>query len=191
MLQHQFKAQLEQSQSKVRDLGAILNEEKASIDAACDKLLAKAKRGKASQDEIAYLGKRVEALHGYHRAIEAEKDRQIELLDKAERGELEKMHGLLSYAIASGQVSAEAQLLHGSLADFLSAKNDADRQAAKRSVHLCLEHGTLTKCDKKPDTAELDEFEFISDPEDASAYFRQHKDVINAQMDARRNSNIN
>ena len=122
-----------------------------------------------AEDEIAYLGKRVEALHGYHRAIEAEKDRQIELLDKAERGELEKMHGLLSYAIASGQVSAEAQLLHGSLADFLSAKNDADRQAAKRSVHLCLEHGTLTKCDKKPDTAELDEFEFISDPEDASA----------------------
>jgi hypothetical protein len=37
----------------------------------------------------------------------------------------------------------------------------------------------------------LTEFESIQDPESATAYFRQHKDAINSELDARRSSENN
>ena len=82
------------------------------------------------------------------------------------------MHGLLAYGLANGGLGAEARVLHASLDDFRNVKTEADRNAAERSVNLCLKHGSLTKV-SKPDTAILDEYERL-ESEDASAFHRKH-----------------
>jgi hypothetical protein len=72
------------------------------------------------------------------------------------------------------------------LDDFLNAKTEADRNAAERSVNLCLKHGSLTKV-SKPDTAILDEYERL-ESEDASAFHRKRQPEILAQLQQRQDS---
>lgn len=186
-------SQLEQSRANLAKLQADLDAEQASVFEASKKYERGQRSGKVSKElvsEGAYLAKRMKALKSrYGTVIDAQKA-HLALQKQAIYGQLEKQHGLLSYAIANGGVSAELQLLHGCLADYLNAKSDADRASANRSIKLCWEHSTLPKVGggEKPDTAILDEYEDISDPEDASFYYRQHKDVILAQQQARINA---
>ena len=190
--------QIEQSEAKLRKLQTSLDEEQASVSKAAKKYEANQRRGKVTKElvsEGAYLAKRMAALKERYQNVIAAQEAHLALQEQAIHHQLEKQHGLLSYAIASGEVSAEMQLLHGSLSDYLNAKSDIDRARAKRDVDLCWEHSTLPKLGKKsssPDTAILDEYEALAD-EDATAFFREHKDVIQSQLQARmdsRNPNI-
>lgn len=185
--------QIEQSEAKLRKLQASLDEEQASVFAAEKKYQGNLKRGKATDSEGAYLAKRMGALKERYQNVIAAQEAHLDLQKQAIHHQLEKQHGLLSYAIASGEVSAEMQLLHGSLADYLNAKNDIDRARAKKDVDLCWEHSTLPKLGEKssaPDTAILDQYERLED-EDATAFYKENQTAILAQMDARRASQNN
>jgi len=113
-------------------------------------------------------------------------DKHIELQNAAIRHELEQMHGLLAYGLANSGLGAEARMLHASLDDFLTAKNDPDRDAAERSVNLCLKHGSLTKVGK-PDTSVLDQYEAL-EGEESSRFYRKNEATIKSQLQARINA---
>jgi hypothetical protein len=178
-----LKAEIEQSAAKLREMRANLASEKTDILSSCDKLQANSRRGKLKSGETAYLGKRVDALEKQYQDVLAAHDKHIELQNAAIRHEFEQMHGLLAYGLANSGLSAEARMLHASLDDFLNAKTDADRNAAERSVNLCLEHGKLTKVGK-PDTAILDAYEAL-EGEDATAFYRANEATIKSQLQAR------
>ena len=119
----------------------------------------------------------------------AEQEAHLDLLNQDIKGGFEKMHGLLSYALVTGGLSTEAALLHDSLSDFLNAKSASDRDATSRSVVLYLEHGNCFGVDPKaPDTAVLNEYERIADPERSSAFYRRHRDEIHSQLRARKDA---
>ena len=185
-------SQLEQGRANLAKLQADLDAEQASVSEAEKKYEANQRRGKVTKQLVsdgAYLAKRMKALQERYQNVIDAQNKHLALQKQAIHGSLELQHGLLSYAIANGGVSPELQLLHGCLSDYLDAKSDADRASAKRSISLCWTHSTLPQVGAKAATPILDEYESISDPEDASAYYRQHKNVINAQLDARRSSN--
>src|SRR6476620_5872756 len=159
-----LKSELEQSAAKLREMRANLASEKTDVLSSCDKLQASSRRGKLKPGETAYLGKRVDGLKKQYQDLVAAQDKHIELQNAAIRHELEQMHGLLAYGLANSGLGAEARMLHASLDDFLTAKNDPDRDAAERSVNLCLKHGSLTKVGK-PDTSVLDQYEALEGEE--------------------------
>jgi hypothetical protein len=185
------KASIERSQAKVEDLRHCIEEQKITITAACDKMLEDRRNGKNVSDELAYWQKRSESLKGYYSAVDAELANQKALMDKehsrieeAVREEYAKMRGLTSYTLGTGQGSPELQLLHDSLSDVLDAKSDHDREAAKKTVDLCLKFAKFGN-EAKPDTGVLDEYEAITDPEYSSALYRQHEAAIKAQLQTR------
>ena len=158
-------------------------------------MLADHRAGKKVADEIQYWQKRSESLKGYYNSISAELDHQKELMNKehglleqAVRTEYQAMRGLTSYALGTGQGSPELQLLHDSLGDVLDAKNDSDREDAKKAVALCLKFAKFgNEAKHKPDTAILDEYERLEDG-DATFYYKQHEEAIRAQYQARLDS---
>ena len=183
-------SQLEQDRANLAKLQADLAAEQASVSEAVKKYERGQRSGKVSKQllsEGAYLAKRMAALKSrYETVIDAQKA-HLALQKQAIHGQLEKQHGLLSYGAANGGLSAELQLLHGCLADYLNAKSDADRASAKKSIHLCWEHSTLPRIDGggKPDTAILDEYESITDPECSTAFYKRHQEAIQSQLQAR------
>jgi hypothetical protein len=181
-----LKSELEQSAAKLREMRANLASEKTDVLSSCDKLQASSRRGKLKPGETAYLGKRVDGLKKQYQDVLAQQDKHIELQNAAIRHELEMMHGLLAYGLANSGLGAEARVLHASLDDFLNAKTEADRNAAERSVNLCLKHGSLTKVGK-PDTAILDEYEAL-EGEDATAFYKKHEKTIHSQLQARQDA---
>jgi hypothetical protein len=183
-------SQLEQSSANLAKLQADLNTEKAEISAMEKKYHANQRRGKVSKELVsdgAYLATRMKALGDRYRTVIAAQEAHLALQKQAIYGQLEKQHGLLSYGIANGGLSAELQLLHGCLSDFLNGKSDGDREAADRSIKLCWEHSTLPKIGAKVETAILDEYERL-EGEYASFYYRQHKDAIASQLQARQDA---
>ena len=183
-------SQLEEGRANLAKLQADLDAEQASVSEASKKYEANQRRGKVTKQlvsEGAYLAKRMATLKERYQNVIAAQEAHLELQKQAMHHQLEKQHGLLSYGAANGGLSAELQLLHGCLADYLNAKSDADRASANRSIRLCWEHSTLPKVvgGQKPDTVILDEFESIQDPEFASAYYRQHEATIKAQLQVR------
>ena len=181
-------SQLKQSRDKLAQLQAELNEEQASVSEAEKKYERGQRSGRVSKELVsqgAHLALRMKALGDRYRTVIAAQEAHLALQKQAVHGQLEKQHGLLSYAIANGGVSPELQLLHGCLADYLGAKTDADKKAAKRSIDLCWTHSTLPKVGQKVDTATLAELEAITDPEDATAFYRTHEATIKAQYQAR------
>jgi hypothetical protein len=141
------------------------------------------------KDKIARANVLGKSLKLQAEGVIAEQNKLLALQDSAIRDQLEKQHGLLAYGIATSGLGPEAQLLHATIGDYLNAKTDADRDAAKRSASLLWKHGTIIKGEKPgASTSVLDEFEAIADPEHASAYYRQHEATIKAQMDARRDA---
>jgi hypothetical protein len=181
--------QIKQSEARLAELRATLDTEQASVSAASRKYEGNLGRRKPDDSAGAHLAMRMKALKGRYEAFITEQDKHLELQNRAIHDQLEKQHGLLAYALATGDLSPEMQLLHGSLADFLNAKNDADRKAAKRSIDLCWTHSTLPEVGKKVDTAILDEFESIEDPEERSRFYREHTATIASQLQARQDSN--
>jgi hypothetical protein len=189
MTQHPIQRQLEQSRANLAKLQADLDAEQASVSEASKKYERGQRSGKVGKQllsEGAYLAKRMEALKERYQNVIAAQEAHLALQKQAIHGKLELQHGLLSYAIANGGVSAELQLLHGCLSDYLNAKTDADKKAAKRSIDLCWEHSTLPEVGgvQKPDTAILDAYEQLED-EDATAFYKMHEATITAQYQAR------
>ena len=172
-------------------LQADLDAEQASVFEAVKKYERGQRSGKASKElvsEGAYLAKRMKALKSRYDTVLAAQKAHLALQKQAIHGQLEKQHGLLSYGAANGGLSAELQLLHGCLADYLNAKSDADRASAKKSIHLCWEHSTLPKVGPKPDTAILDDYERIEDPEESSKFYRENQRAILVQQQARQDA---
>jgi hypothetical protein len=189
-------SQIEQDRTNLAKLQADLDAEQASVSKAVKKYEANQRRGKVTKElvsEGAYLAKRMAALKERYQTIIDAQNKHLAMQKQVIHHRLELQHGLLSYAIANGGVSAELQLLHGCLSDYLNAKTDADRASAKKSIDLCWEHSTLPKLGEKSsavNTPELDEYEAL-EGEDATAYWKQHREILNSQLDARRNSRNN
>jgi hypothetical protein len=187
----QYKASIERSEAKVEDLRKCITEQTRAISVACDKMLADHRNGKKVSDELTYWQKRAESLKGYYKTIDTEHEYQKEQMSKerdrleqAVRAEYEKMRGLTSYALGTGQGSPELQLLHDSLGDVLDAKNGPDREDARKTVDLCLKFAKFGN-EAKLDTGILDEYESIADPEHSSAFYKQHEATIKAQYQLR------
>ncbi len=145
-------SQLKQDRANLAKLQADLDAEQASVSEALKKYERGQRSGKVSKQllsEGAYLAKRMKALGERYRTVIDAQNKHLELQKQAIHGQLEKQHGLLSYGAANGGLSAELQLLHGCLADYLNAKSDADRASAKRSIRLCWEHSTLPEVGEK------------------------------------------
>jgi hypothetical protein len=174
MSQIRLLNQISQSECSLRDRTAAYETAAKSITSALKKLQAKAKKGTATQGEVDYMKKRCEAREKMADEVISEMNKHLDLLNQGIRGGFERMHGLLSYCAATGGLSVEAALLYGSLDDYLKAQSVSDRDAASRAVELCLEHGNPfgdPGGGKAPDTAILDRYESIQDPEQAASYY--------------------
>ena len=186
--------QIKQSQANLDKLQAELDEEKASVFEASKKYERGARSDKATKQflsEGAHLALRMKALGERYRTVIDAQKAHLALQRQALHGKLERQHGLLSYAIANGGVSTELQLLHSCLSDYLNAKTDSDKKAAKRSIDLCWEHSTLPEVGAKAlDTDTLDTYEALEGA-DATFYYKQNQEAILAQMEASRNSQNN
>ena len=133
--------QIKQSEARLAELKADLDAERTSVSAAEKKYERGQRSGKVSKQlvsEGAHLALRMKALGDRYRTVIDAQKAHLALQKQAVDGQLEKQHGLLSFAIANGGVSTELQLLHSCLSDYLNAKSDADKKAAKRSIRLLL-----------------------------------------------------
>ena len=192
----QYKANLERSQAKVEDLKTCIEAQRLQIAQACDKMLADHRAGKPVADELAYWQKRSDSLRSYYGSITAELDHQKDLMNKehdraeqALRAEYQKMRGLTSYGLSTGQATPELQLLHDSLGDLLDAKNDPDREDARKTVDLCLKFAKFGNEVEQPDNSILGQYESIGDPADSTAFYREHGAEIQRQFQARLDNN--
>jgi hypothetical protein len=113
-----------------------------------------------------------------------EKRKHVALLKDELRGSFEKMQGLLSYGISTGGLTPDLQLLYDILGDVLSAKDDGDREAAERSVFLCLEHGRFGQEAVQTDDDEriLAKFESMPDGEERTCFYNRNRDQIHAGL---------
>jgi hypothetical protein len=189
--QSKYMAGVERSEERIRDLGRCIEEQRSAISEACDRMFADRRAGKNVTDEIAFWQTKVKQLKGFCDALVAEKDNQTALLkQEGERLDGEILHqyrlmrGLTSYGIANGMGTPDLQLLHASLDDVLNAKTDSDRVAAKKTADLVFQYGKFGN-EAKSDTAILDEYESIEDPEYSSAFYKQHEATIKAQYQLR------
>ena len=195
MISPQYKASLERSEAKIADLQGCIEKQKTELAAACDKMLRDHKKGKNVSDELAYWQKRAPQIKGYCDAIIAEKRVQIELqkkelarIDEERQRQYQLMRGITSYALGTGQGDVDLQLLHDSLGDVLDAKNDIDRQEARKTTDLVLKYGRFgNEREAKPDTRLIDEFERL-EGEAASEFYRAHEEEIKAELQARYNA---
>jgi hypothetical protein len=149
---------------------------------------------KAFKGRKQYLQMKVEAVETAYDEVLAIKDDIVALkceeLDEEQRGAFERMRGLLSYGIATGQTNPDCRLLYDSLGDYLDAKTDGDRRAAHRAIDLIFQHGNLG--DRRDKVAGADEeitrqFESMEAGESRSAFYNEHVDAIRRAYDARKN----
>lgn len=137
---------------------------------------------------------KVEALETGLEQFRAQQQKQLNLLDEVPHETHTRMHGLLAYALATGDLSPDATLLFNTLGDLLEAKTDNDRAAGRKAVSLILDHGDVFG-DKNDgavtgDDELLRRFEMISDPEERSAFYNQNRAEIHRGFEARKNNNL-
>jgi hypothetical protein len=111
-----------------------------------------------------------------------------------DRDYYQRMHGLLSYGIATGRTNPDYRLLYDSLGDYLGARSGSDRAAAKKAVNLCLAHGNFDSTDREAvgddiDDRILTQFESISDSEEQSRFYTRHRAEIHRAFQARKSNN--
>jgi hypothetical protein len=171
---------------KAREMALKAKEDLANGNAP--KNLASVLKGKKQ-----FLQMKLQAVLEARDAAVAAKDSLVGLhsegLHEEQRGLFERMHGLLSYGIATGQSTPDCQLLFDTLGDYLEAKTDGDRKAAHRAVDLIFQHGNLG--DKRSETAAGDrilaQLDEIRDPEEQSRIYAQHRDEIHQAFDRKPN----
>ena len=187
------------SELKLRQARAALQEKRDALEkerASIKKEVRKAKAIKDSaqrKDKIRFLDLKAPALENAYKEVLAAQDILISILNEDLRGRFEKMRGLVSFAIATGSATPDARLLFDSLADYLDAKSESDRNAAHRAVNLCLAHGNFDSTEREPgadDIADriLAQFEAISDPAEQNRFYAKHKNEIVAALEARKNN---
>jgi hypothetical protein len=175
----QIQAKIQEGEAKLRDMQAALKKERTAIKVAIGNLKTKAKPDKG---KVEFLEKRIDSYGKQGDELIAAKNQQIALLNEALTDKYEKMHGLLSYALANCGISGEAKLLHDSLGDFINAKNERDRNDAGRTISLCFEHGNMFA--DKPDVGILEGFESL-EGEQAAIFYKKHQAEITKQQQAR------
>ena len=117
-------------------------------------------------------------------------------IDTADAKSVQDIRGLCAYAEGTGQADAGIRYLLEECKAFDRAEGDFK---LRRALHTQIVDvlGSVTDAVEKakgivrPDTSVLAQFESIQDPADASFYFRQHKDVIQSQLQARIDSQNN
>jgi hypothetical protein len=134
-----------------------------------------------------FLQIKLKALENAHAEVMAANAKLRDLLNEDIRGFDERMHGLLSYGIAMGRTNPNCRVLYDSLGDYLGAKFESDRMAAKKAVNLCLAHGNFdsTEDESIADDEVLRRLEAISDPGDRSRFYSKHQKEILAAFETR------
>jgi len=134
---------------------------------------------------------KVQALEGEVEQFRAQTKKQHANLNQVVHERHERMHGLLAYAMGTGGLNSDGQLLFHTLGDLLQAKSESDRASAERTVNLILEHGDVFG-DKQKATANADDeivrqFEAL-DGEAQTTFYNKHSAAIQRGYDARKNN---
>ena len=187
-----YEANLKRSSGRVLDLKKCLDLQMKQISDAADKLLEDHRAGKNVTDGIAFWRTRLASLKSYHDGINTELDTQRKLMarehtriQQEERGRYEKLRGLTSYALATGQGSPELKLLHDAIGDVLDATADDAREEAKKTVDLVLQFAKFGDERQVDSTPVLNEYESIADPAYATTFFKQNEAEIQRQFQMR------
>lgn len=108
---------------------------------------------------------------------------------------VENYRGLCAYGVAMGKGGAALRYLLEECKAYDDAKGDFKRRKALfaqvTDVIPSVVDAIEGKESSSPDTSILTEYEAITDPEYSTAFYKQHKDVINAQLQARLDSKNN
>jgi hypothetical protein len=94
---------------------------------------------------------KVQALEEEVEQFRAQTKKQHANLDQVVHEKHERMHGLLAYAMGTGGLNSDGQLLFHTLSDLLGAKTEGDRASAERAVNLILVHGDVFRRQAKGD----------------------------------------
>lgn len=193
-----IRHRIEQAEALVAEKQAAYDREKASMDkeiSSTERLLKTAKRGGKPVDykgKTEFLRIKGAAANKAGDEVIAAQNTLLALYDEDLRNYYQKMRGLLSYGIATGQTNPDCRLLYDSLGDYLEAKSESDRGSAQKAVNLCLQHGNFdsTEGESVADDEVLRRFEAISDPEDRSRFYSKQQKEILAAFEARKNNNL-
>jgi hypothetical protein len=121
---------------------------------------------------------KVQALEGEVERFRAQTKKQRTNLNQVVHEKHERMHGLLAYAMATGGLNSDGQLLFHTLGDLLQAKSESDRASAERTVNLILVHGDVfgdkAKITETEDDRILTQFEAITDPGERSRFYSKN-----------------
>jgi chromosome segregation ATPase len=174
-----------------KDLRSLRREfEKAKDSGDSPKL--KAQKLKKLVEKRDLLKLKVQALEGEVERFRAQTKKQRTNFDQVIHEKHERMHGLLAYAMGTGGLNSDGQLLFHTLGDFLQAKNESDRASAERAVNLILVHGDVfgdkAKTTETEDDRIIAEFEAITDPAEQNRFYAKHSAEIKAALGARKNN---
>jgi hypothetical protein len=205
MAKYSIQFRLEQAKALVEETLANCEKEAASLKTELQKAKKETHKAKtqirngnapknlaALKSKAPFLEMKLAALENAHAEALAAKDKLIALYDEDMRDHSQKTRGLLSYAIATGSATADTKLLFDSLADYLDAKSESDRNAAHKTVNLIIAHGNPFN-DKAKENDDIDDrvvaqLESISDEAQRTAFYQKHRDAIHRGLEARKNN---
>jgi hypothetical protein len=105
---------------------------------------------------------------------------------------VENYRGLCAYGVATGKGGAAIPYLLDECKAYDAAKGDFKRRkdlfAQISDVVPSVVDAVEGKKSSSVDTAILDEYEAIADPEYSTAFYKQHQDAIQSQLQARINA---
>ena len=147
-----LQSEIEQCEAALADKTNSIQRNCASVQKDLRSLRREFSKAKDSRD-LTKLNKvvekrdllklKVQALENEVEQFHDQQRKQLNLLEEELHETHTRMHGLLAYALATGDLSPDATLLFNTLGDLLEAKTACDRAAGRKAVSLILDHGDV------------------------------------------------